>query len=522
MAAKSSKIRVRRWKPEDLPGLVACFKAAYAEYTTDADADLRAYELQHEAFPEGQFVALSGDQVVGYATSLIVQIDEVTHLYTYQEITGAGTFSTHDPSGDTLYGADIAVHPDFRGRGVAAKLYEARKKLVKRYNLRRMIAYGRLPGFPKHADDMTAETYVDKVIAGELSDPALNAHLKAGYAVRQVLLRFVPDSASLHHSTFLEWLNPDFDADKRRIASPPLKGPVRKARVCAAQFMMRRIDSWDEFANTVEFFVETADAYHCHFLVLPEYFTTQLMYTMPGDLEAREAITKLHRMTDDYISLLTRFAKQYQIYIIGGSHPVKRGDAIYNTAHLFTPAGNVYTQDKIHVTPTERTEWGITPGDAIRVFDTPLARIAIQVCYDVEFPEVSRLLALAGAEIFFVPFSTDEKKAYNRVRFCAQARAVENYVYVVLSGNVGNLPTIRNYLINYGQSAVLTPSDLAFPSWGVLGEADPNVETVVISDLDLNTLAQQRELGSVRPFHDRRPDLYALQARHQIEIVRTD
>jgi predicted amidohydrolase/GNAT superfamily N-acetyltransferase len=478
--------------------------------------------MEFEIFPEGQFVAVSDDRVVGYATSLIVQIDEAAHLYTYHEITGSGTFSTHFPGGDTLYGADIAVHPDFRGMGVASKLYEARKKLVRRYNLRRMLAYGRLPGFPEYAGEMTADQYVEKVVAGKLSDSALNAHLKAGYSVRQVLLRFVPDKASLDYSTLLEWPNPEFNADKRRIAASPLKGPVRKARVCAAQFMMRRIDTWDEFANTVEFFVDTADAYHCHFLVLPELFTTQLMYTMPPDFDTHQAITRLHQMTDRYIDLLKGLAEDRQLYIIGGSHPVRRGDKIYNTAHLFTPSGKVYTQDKIHVTPTEREVWDITPGEVIRVFDTPLARVAIQICYDIEFPEVSRLLALAGVEIFFVPFSTDEKKAYNRVRYCAQARAVENYVYVVLSGNVGNLPTIKNYLINYGQSAILTPSDLAFPSWGILSEADPNVETVVISDLDLNTLAQQRELGSVRPFHDRRPDLYTLKFKNEIEIVRTE
>ncbi len=192
-----------------------------------------------------------------------------------------------------------------------------------------------------------------------------------------------------------------------------------------------------------------------------------------------------------------------------------------NTAHLFTPSGEVYTQDKLHVTPGERLNWGIVPGSGIRVFDTGLARIAIQICYDVEFPEIIRLLTLAGVEILFVPFSTDERKSYMRVRYCAHARAVENMIYVVMSGNIGNLPQVKSFLINYGQAAVLTPSDFAFPADGVLAEADPNTETVVIADLNLADLAQQRELGAVTPLIDRRADLYEIRSRAKVEVIRT-
>ena len=178
-------------------------------------------------------------------------------------------------------------------------------------------------------------------------------------------------------------------------------------------------------------------------------------------------------------------------------------------------------QDKLHITPGERKEWDIRPGDGLKVFDTPLGRIAIQVCYDIEFPESSRLLTLAGAEVIFVPFSTDERKAYNRVRFTAQARAVENSIYVVLAGNVGNLP-IRSYLINYGQAAIFTPSDFQFPLNATAGEAEPNAETVVISDLDLTSLAVQREVGSTRTLYDRRPDLYELRSKIPIKQVRVE
>lgn len=307
--------------------------------------------------------------MVGYATSLIVQLDGLPHEYTYGELTGSGTFSTHDPQGDTLYGADIAVHPEHRGQGLAARLYEQRKKLLRRFNLRRMLAFGRIPGYAEWAGRLTAREYVDKVIAGELRDSALCAHLEAGYR-----------------------------------------------------------------------------------------------------------------------------------------------------CHLFSPTGGMYEQDKLHLTPVERELWGFSSGERLRVFDTAMGRVSALVCYDIEFPELSRLMTLAGTTIIFVPFSTDEKQAYWRVRHSAQARAVENSIYVVLAGNAGNLP-MSSCLLNYARSAILTPCDFGFPQAGVAAEADPNVETVVTADLDLAALDQHRDAGSVRVLHDRRADLYEVRARTPIERV---
>ena len=336
-----------------------------------------------------------------------------------------------------------------------------------------------------------------------------------------MLIDFVWDDSSLNYSTLLELPNPDYKPERRKIAAVPLHRPVRKIRVCAAQYLMRPIDSWDEFERSVEFFVETADTYHCHFLLLPELFTAQLFCTMPRIWSSQQTMHELANLTDRYLEMFTKLAVEHNLYIIGGSQPVRRDNSLYNVAHLFTPTGHIYTQDKLHITPGERKEWDIRPGDGLKVFDTPLGRIAIQVCYDIEFPESSRLLTLAGAEVIFVPFSTDERKAYNRVRFTAQARAVENSIYVVLAGNVGNLP-IRSYLINYGQAAIFTPSDFQFPLNATAGEAEPNAETVVISDLDLTSLAVQREVGSTRTLYDRRPDLYELRSKIPIKQVRVE
>ena len=516
------KIHVRLWKEEDIPAIVACHRAAYPDYPRDEYADHRLYTMQRAAFPDGQFLAEIDGKVVGYGTTLLVQLDDDAEIYTYSEITGDETFSTHTPSGDTLYGADIAVHPDYREMGVATELYKHRTRLLKRYNLRRMIAYGRIPNFKDYAGKMTADEYVKAVERGEIDDPALLTHLSAGYKVIRVLMDYVADKSCLDYCTLLQMDNPDYDPHKRQISAPSLRKPVMKIRVCAAQYMMRPIKTWDDFVRNVCFFIDTADEYHCHFLLLPEYFTAELFSIMPHDLDSVAAMRELANMTPKYIELFQEQAKKYNLYIIAGSQPVLRNGKLYNVAHLFTPSGNVYTQDKLHITPGEREYFHINPGEDLKVFETPLARFAIQVCYDIEFPECSRLLKRAGADIIFVPFSTDERKAYFRVRHTAQARAVENVLYVVMSGNVGNMPNIKSYLINYAQSAILTPSDFAFPMEAKTGEADPNVETVVISDLDLYSIKMQKEVGSVRPLYDGRPDLYELKAKIPIRKIRTE
>jgi len=516
------KVVIRRWKKEDIPGIVECNKAAYPDYPPEYAYSKRQYAMQLRAFPEGQFVALVDGRVVGFATSIIVSLDDDEYWYTVDEITGAGTFSTHDNQGDTLYGADIAVHPDYRRMGIAVLLYERRKNLLKRYNLRRMIAYGRIPGYKEHAGKMTAEQYVDKVIAGELKDQALGAHLKVGYKVKKVQLDITVDFSSLNYSTYLEMPNKRFSLAKKKIASASVpKRPARRIRICATQFLMKPIKEWAELEEAVEFFVDTAASSHCHFVLFPEYFTYQLISTM-NVRDMKQAVLGLAELGDRYREMFRRMAQGYNIWIIGGSHPTLVDGKLYNSAHLFTPNGKVHTQEKLHVTPIERAESGIEPGTTIRVFDTPLARIAIQVCYDIEFPELSRLLALAGVEVIFVPFNTDERKTYYRVRHCAQARAVENFFYVVLSGNVGNMRTKIGSFLNYSQAAVLTPSDFPFPEKGIEGEAHPNVETVVVSELALSALAEQRHVATVRPLHDRRPDLYDLQPKTTIEVLRVE
>lgn len=511
-------IIIRQATLDDVPGIVEVAKKAYSNWSASQLANARNYQMQIAAFPEGQYVAVKENKIVGYCSSLIIYLDDDSPWYAHGEITGFGSFSTHDPSGNTLYGADIAVDPDCQGQGLSKKLYAARKALLRRHILKQMVAGGRLPGYSQYRGKMSAKEYVAKVLKGELRDKSLNAHLRAGYEVHGVHYGYIDDEQSLGYATHLVMPNPKHNAKKRVLAGQPIKRPVRRARVCAVQYEMRKIRSWDEMCEQIEYFVDTADIYDSHLVVFPELFIVQMLSTLDRKLSLPELVGQLAELHPAYLELFKELASTRQMLIVAGSVPVLQPDgSIRNVAHLFSPMGNVYTQEKLHLTPAESTYWGLSQGEGLKVFDTHLGRIAILICYDIEFPELSRMLVDAGVDLIVVPFATDERKSYQRVRYCAQARAVENTVYVVLAGNVGALPRSPAMSLNFGQAAILTPSDFAWPLNAIAAEGIINTQTVVITDIDLGALEIEREVANVRPLVDRRPDIYSIEPKIVIE-----
>jgi predicted amidohydrolase len=280
-------------------------------------------------------------------------------------------------------------------------------------------------------------------------------------------------------------------------------------RVAAVQYELRRIESFDEFERQVEFFVDAASDYHADFLLFPELFTLQLLSITPAKRPG-EAARRLAEHTPRYLELFTRLAIKYSINIIGGSHFTVEHGKLLNVACLFRRNGSIERQYKIHITPAERRWWGVEGGSKLEVFDTDRGRIAINICYDIEFPELARIAAKQGAQILFCPFNTDERSGYLRVRHCAQARCIENHLYVVLSGCTGNLPQVENADIHYAQSAILTPCDFPFARDGIAAECQPNVETLVIHDVDIEHLRRHRYQGATQNWSDRRKDVYRL------------
>jgi predicted amidohydrolase len=184
---------------------------------------------------------------------------------------------------------------------------------------------------------------------------------------------------------------------------------------------------------------------------------------------------------------------------------------LYNVGYLCRRDGSVERYEKIHVTPDEERVWGMVNGNSLKTFDTDCGKIGVLICYDSEFPELSRLLSDEGMDILFVPFLTDTQNGYSRVRLCAQARAVENECYVAIAGSVGNLPKVHNMDIQYAQSAVFTPCDFSFPNNGIKAEATPNTEMILVADVDIDLLRELHTFGAVRNLKDRRKDFYRLE-----------
>ena len=284
---------------------------------------------------------------------------------------------------------------------------------------------------------------------------------------------------------------------------------IQYVRACAVQYQMRMINSFDDFARDCEYFVDVASDYRCDIMLFPEMITMQLLSFLPNKSPGT-AIRQLDEFTAPYETLFSNLAIKYNINIIAGSHFTIENENLYNVSYLFERNGKIGKQYKLHITPHEKKWWGVKPGNSVEVFDTDVGKIAILICYDVEFPEVARIAVSKGAEILFVPFNTDEKRGYLRVRYCAQARAIENQIYVVLAGCVGNLPQVENLDIHYAQSGIYTPSDVEFHREGIATEAPPNAETLIFQDLDLNLLKRNREYGSVQTWKDRRLDLYQI------------
>jgi predicted amidohydrolase len=279
-------------------------------------------------------------------------------------------------------------------------------------------------------------------------------------------------------------------------------------RVSALQWQMLPVPGLAELLLRVEIFVKNAANHHCDALLLPEFFCLSLI---KNEINPHKAIDALARNSQKIIDACSQFAKKYHINIIAGSLPVLENGKLYNISTFCHRDGRPPDrQYKLHPTPYEKHEWDMQGGNQLTVFKTDMGKVGILICYDVEFPELARLLSDQGMQILFVPFWTDSQNAYHRVRYCAQARAIENECYVVLAGSFGSVRGNDVIDNQYALSAVFSPSDLAFPEHAILAEAQTNIEMPVIADLDLGKLDTLRNEGAVQISRDRRRDLYRI------------
>ncbi|MCB1668053.1 MAG: GNAT family N-acetyltransferase [Pseudomonadales bacterium] len=466
----------------------------------------KKYRAQLAVFPEGQIGIEDHGKIIAAAFSVIVDYEKFGDHHTYDEITGDAYLTTHDPQGDVLYGVDVFVSPAYHGMRLGRRLYEARKELCQSLNLKSIVAGGRIPNYQGYANEMSPQKYIEKVKKKEIYDPILTFQLSNDFEVKRVLKDYLPeDEESKGYATLLEWNNLYYDKSK----TPLIGAPRSSARIGCVQWQMRPMKSVDDLIQQVEFFIDALSDYQCDLALLPEFFNAPLM-GLENHVNSINSIKALAEFTEEIVEAISKLAVSYNINIIAGSMPVIEDDELYNVAYFCRRDGTLETQYKIHPTPHEKRAWIMQGGDALRVFDTDFGKIGILICYDVEFPELARLQSEHGMQILFVPFWTDTKNAYLRVRCCAQARAIENECYAVITGSVGNLPKVDGADIQYAQSAVFSPSDFSFPHDAIMAETTPNTEMTLIVDLDLDILNKLQNEGSVRNYLDRRRDLYKI------------
>jgi predicted amidohydrolase/GNAT superfamily N-acetyltransferase len=497
-------LKLRNLTVDDIPELEALMDRVYDDI--GGSWPRQSLEMLINEFPEGQITIEDKGQLVAAALAVRCSHGRFTRQHTYEDLLGRREVFRHDESGDALYGLDLFVHPDYRHYRLGRRLYDARKELCVQLNLRSIIAGGRIVNYHEYAENMSPEQYIKSVKQREAYDPILSFQLANDFQVLRILRNYLPeDERSRGFATLLEWSNIVYEPEELQAA----KFRKKCVRVSIVQWQMRSTQSFEEWLDQVEYFVDSMADYTADFVLFPEFFNAPLM-SLGDQKNQYEAIRFLAGFAQQTIDAISNFAVSYNINIIAGSLPVLEGNTLYNNAYLFRRDGSHEVQPKIHITPHEQRDWVIKGGKSLRAFDTDAGRIGILICYDVEFPELPRLLRQMGIDILFVPFWTDTKNGFLRVQRCAQARAIENEIYVAIGGSVGNLPQVHNVDIQYAQSAVYSPSDFAFPHDAVMAESTPNTEMALIADLDLELLNDLRLEGSVTNGKDQRKDLYTL------------
>jgi predicted amidohydrolase/GNAT superfamily N-acetyltransferase len=456
-------------------------------------------------FPDGQVVIKVNGQLAGCALSIIVDYDKFGEFHIYKEVTANYTFNTHSNDGNILYGIDVFIKPEFRGLRLGRRLYDYRKELCERLNLKGISFGGRIPNYHKFSAEMTPKQYIDKVKRKEIHDPVLNFQISNDFHPSKVLKGYLEgDNASGEYAVLLEWDNIYYEKPTKKVANNK-----KIIRLGLVQWQMRTYNNLNDVLDQVEFFVDAVSGYRCDFALFPEFFNAPLM-AANNHMSEPEAIRELAKHTGELVTKFSELAISYNINIITGSMPEIIDGLLYNVGYLCKRDGTKERYEKLHVTPDEAKVWGMQGGTKLKAFDTDCGKIGILICYDVEFPELGRLLADQGMDILFVPFLTDTQNGYSRVRNCAQARAIENECYVAIAGSVGNLPNVHNMDIQYAQSMVFTPCDFSFPANGIKAEATPNTEMILIADVDIDLIRQLNQFGSVKNLRDRRKDLFDL------------
>lgn len=276
-------------------------------------------------------------------------------------------------------------------------------------------------------------------------------------------------------------------------------------RIATAQYDISFLENWANFEAKIRRWVAEAASNKADILLFPEYACMELASLFPKAVYSSlsEQLTALQTLKDDYLALFSSLASEHRVYIQAGTFPVLHDNGeFHNHAYFFTPEGEFDYQEKLTMTRFENEQWHISRGLEIKVFDTVFGKVAINICYDSEFPHYARQQAERGAALILVPSCTDTEAGYYRVRIGCQARALENQCYVVQASLVGNAEWSEAVDVNCGAAAIYTPVDRGFPSNGILSIGEYNQTQWVYADLDLAAIDKVRLEGQVFNYKD--------------------
>ncbi|WP_323008432.1 carbon-nitrogen hydrolase family protein [Paracoccus sp. (in: a-proteobacteria)] len=275
---------------------------------------------------------------------------------------------------------------------------------------------------------------------------------------------------------------------------------TRIVKIAAAAYPFDSLSDFAAYRTKITRWVE--EAADCDLLVFPEYGAMELASLggpqVAGDLEASLHEVARHEPARD--ALHAELAARHGLHILAASGPFFDGARPVNRAVLFGPQGRIGHQDKQIMTRFEREDWDIAAAPGLRIFDTPVGRLGVLICYDCEFPLLGRVLAEAGVEIVLTPSCTDTVAGFNRVRIGAMARALEGQCVVVQAPTVGDVDWSPAIDENRGAAAIYAPSDGFWPESGIVAEGLMDVPGWVKAEVDLDLVAQSRRDGRVLPF----------------------
>lgn len=294
-----------------------------------------------------------------------------------------------------------------------------------------------------------------------------------------------------------------------------------KLTIAAAQYPIGQPATLAEWRDKIAEWVQLGATTGAQLLVFPEYAAIEqaaaLGEAVYGDLQA--TLSEVARLTDERVALHAELARRHNVHILVGSGPKRLVDGRFvNAAQLVTPSGAVGEQEKIIMTPFER-DWGVSPGGPLRVFETALGKIAVAICYDSEFPLLSRAFAEAGAEVILVPSCTERVSGYYRVRTGAVARALENTVVTVQSPTVGDALWSPAVDRNSGAAGIYVPSEHGVSDDGIIAEGALDQAQWVYGTVDLERLRRLRSTGEMRNFADWSVQPGATTLAANVEIV---